>query len=615
MHSTPLQPPAPSFSSRTLGSRILLTRARPAPSALARSLRSALQPLRGLLAMVAVAVMAGAAGCAGGDDPDAADLILVGGIVIPVDADIPEGTAVAIRDGRILAVGTDEEIRALGGSATEVVELEGRVVLPGFIEGHGHFLGLGQARMTLDLMPTRSWDEIVAMVAEAAREAEPGTWITGRGWHQERWDPAPPETFDGVPSHHALSEVSPDNPVLLTHASGHASFANALALEAAGITADTSDPEGGTIIRDAQGDPTGFLRQAAQIPARQALSRYEEGMTDEERETRFRRQVELAGEDALRHGITSFHDQGSSFADVEGLRALADAGELPIRLHLAIRGESNADMDRRLSDLRLVGHGDHFLTVRAVKRQIDGALGTHGAWLLDPYADMPSTSGLPQITLESLRETAEIALRHGYQLNTHAIGDRGNREALDVYEAVFGEAGEGSDLRWRIEHAQNLHPDEVPRFADLGVIASMQGVHATSDGPWVPQRLGEERARRRAYVWRSLLDADAVICNGTDVPVEAISPIASYHASVTRLMAHGNRFFPEQSMDRMEALRSYTIGCAYAVFEEDLLGTITPGKLADLVVLDRNPLTVDEADLPDLAVEMTLVGGEIRYRR
>lgn len=555
-----------------------------------------------------------AVGCEEASSTDA-DMILVGGTVITMDAGIPEAEGVAIRDGRILAVGSRAEIEALAGRRTEVVDLEGRVVTPGFIEGHGHFLGLGQARMILDLSRTTTWDEIVAIVAEAAETAEPGVWITGRGWHQERWDPAPPETFDGVPAHPELSAVSPNNPVLLTHASGHASFANAQALEAAGITSDTPNPEGGFIVRDDEGNPTGFLRQAAQLPARAALQRFEEGMTEEARMERFRRQVELAGEDALRHGITSFHDQGSSFAEIDGLRALAEAGELPVRLHVAVRGESNESMDARLSEYRVVGLGNHFLTVRAIKRQIDGALGTHGAWLLDPYADMPSTSGLPQVTMESLEETARIALRHGYQLNTHAIGDRGNREALDIYARIMEEAGEGADLRWRIEHAQNLHPDEVPRFAAMGVTASMQGIHATSDGPWVPQRLGLERAQRRAYVWRSLLDAGAVICNGTDVPVEPISAISSYHASVTRLMGNGNRFFPEQSMDRMEALYSYTMGCARAVFEEDLLGSVTPGKLADLVVLDQNLLTVDEDALGQTEVVMTLVGGEIRFRR
>ena len=544
-----------------------------------------------------------------------ADLVLLGGKVITMDPERPEAEAVAIAGDRILAVGSRDEIQALVGGATEMMELEGRLVIPGFVEGHGHFLGLGNARMILDLASTTTWEGIVAMVAEAAADAEPGAWILGRGWHQERWSPPPAATVDGVPTHHALSEVSPENPVLLTHASGHASFANARALELAGVDRDTPDPEGGTIVRDAEGSPTGFLRQAAQGLARGAQARGEATLTEEERHARFLRQVELAGEEALRHGVTSFHDMGSSFSDVEALGALADEGRLPIRLHLAIRGESNAEMDRRLPGLRRVGDGDHFLTVRAVKRQIDGALGTHGAWLLDPYHDMPSTSGLPQVTPEDLRETAEIALRHGFQLNTHAIGDRGNREALDVYEAVFAAHPSESDLRWRIEHAQNLHPEDVPRFAELGVVASMQGVHATSDGPWVPQRLGEERARERAYVWRSLLDAGAVICNGTDVPVEPISPIASFHASVTRLMADGRPFVPEQSMDRMEALHSYTLGCAWAVFEEDLLGSVTPGKLADLVVLDRDILTIPEGEIPGAQVDLTLVGGEIRYRR
>lgn len=566
---------------------------------------------RGTVGLLAAALLAACAP----DDPDAPDLVLVGGTVITVDEGLPEAQAVAVRDGRIAAVGNTDEIRRMAGRNTRVVELQGRVVVPGFIEGHGHFLGLGNARMILDLSRTTTWEEIVALVAEAAATAEPGSWILGRGWHQERWDPPPPVTYEGVATHEALSAVSPDNPVLLTHASGHGSFVNARAMELAGIDRNTPDPVGGTIVRDSEGNPTGFLRQAAQGLATRARAQAEEGMTPEERRARLVRQVELAGEEALRHGITSFHDMGASFAELDVLRELADQGRLPVRLHMSVRGESNEEMDRRLPEYRTVGYGNHFLTIRAIKRQIDGALGTHGAWLLEPYSDLPSTSGLPQTPPESLRETAEVALRHGFQLNTHAIGDRGNREALNVYEAAFAAHPDARDLRWRIEHAQNLHPDEVPRFAALGVIASMQGIHATSDGPWVPQRLGEERARRRAYVWRSLLDAGAVICNGTDVPVEPISAIASYYASVTRMMANGRRFFPEQSMDRMEALRSYTLNCAYAVFEEDLLGSITPGKLADLVVLDRNILTVPEDEIPGTQVEMTIVGGEIRYRR
>ena len=543
-----------------------------------------------------------------------ADRVLTGGTVITVDEDLPEAEAVALKDGLILAVGTAADIAAHIGEATEVIELEGRVVLPGFIEGHGHFPGLGQALMIPALIPTRSFDEIVEAVAAAAAGAEPGEWIVGRGWHQERWAPGDTPLYDGVPHHRDLSAVSPDNPVVLFHASGHAAYANAAALALAGIDADTPDPEGGKIVRDENGEATGFLRQAAQMPVRERLAEAEAALSEAELQARFERQVELAGAEALRHGVTSFHDMGTNFADIDRLKALAEAGRLPVRLHIAVRHETNEDLRARVADYRMIDHADGFLTVRALKRNIDGALGTHGAWLLDPYADKPDSAGLPQTSLENLRETAEIALEFGFQLNTHAIGDRGNREVLNLYEELLGQRP-GEDLRWRVEHAQTLHPDEVPRFAALGAIASMQGVHATSDGPWVPQRLGQDRSRERAYVWRALLDAGAVICNGTDVPVESISPIASFASSVTRRMANGEQFFPEQSMSRMEALESYTIGCARAVFDEDQLGSITPGKRADLVVLDANPLTVPEDALTDLQVEMTWVGGELRYRR
>jgi len=546
-------------------------------------------------------------------DIETADRLLTGGTVITVDADRPEAEAIAIKDGMILAVGSADEIAVHVGEGTEIIDLDGRVAIPGFIEGHGHFLGMGQALMILDLMPTRSFDEIVAMVAEAAAQAEPGEWIVGRGWHQERWGESDQPLYDGVPHHRDLSAVSPDNPVVLFHASGHGAYANAAALALGGIDNDTPDPEGGTIVRDENGEAIGFLRQAAQNSVRAQLETAQQGLSDAERQARFERQVELAGEEALRHGVTSFHDMGTNFADIDRLKAMAEAGRLPVRLHVAIRHETNEDLRARAADYRMIDHADGFLTVRAMKRNIDGALGTHGAWLLDPYADKPETSGLPQTSLENLRETAEIALELGFQLNTHAIGDRGNREVMDLYEELLGQRPD-EDLRWRIEHAQTLHPDEVPRFADLGVIASMQGVHATSDGPWVPQRLGEARAQRRAYVWRALLDADAIICNGTDVPVESISPIASYISSVTRRMANGEQFFPEQSMGRMEALYSYTLGCAEAVFDEDRLGSITPGKLADIVVLNANPLTVSERELAGLQVEMTLVDGEVRYR-
>jgi len=545
-----------------------------------------------------------------------ADLVLRNGTVVTLDDDRPEATAIAVRDGRILAVGTNGEVAAHVGERTRVVDLAGRLAIPGFIEGHGHFMGLGQSRMILDLTTATTWEEIVEMVAEAAAEARPGEWIRGRGWHQERWDPAPSPTVDGVPLHHELSAVSPENPVLLTHASGHAAFANALAMEMAEIDVDTPDPAGGTVVRDAQGQATGLLRQRAQEIVARVHARAEGARSPAEREADSRRAVALAGEEILANGITSFHDAGASFETIDFLRMLADEGALPVPLYVMVRGETNETMDARLPDYRMIGHGDGYLTVRTIKRQIDGALGSHGAWLLEPYADLPETGGMALEPPEVMQGTAEVALRHGFQLATHAIGDRGNREALDLYARAFREAGaDGREQRWRIEHAQHVDPADVSRFAELGVIASMQGVHATSDGPWVPRRLGEARAERTSYLWRSLLDAGVVVTNGTDAPVEDISPIASFYASVTRHMADCNRFFPEQAMTRMEALRSYTLDNAFAAFEEDIKGSLTPGKQADIVVLSRNILTVPDEEIRDAEVDYTIVGGEVRYHR
>ena len=545
-----------------------------------------------------------------------ADLVLRNGTVVTVDEARPQASAIAVRDGRILAVGSNADVAAHVGERTRVIDLAGRLAIPGFIEGHGHFMGLGQSRMILDLTTATTWEEIVEMVAEAAAEARPGEWIRGRGWHQERWDPVPSPTVDGVPLHHELSAVSPENPVLLTHASGHAAFANALAMEMAEIDMDTPDPAGGTIVRDAEGRATGLLRQRAQGIVARVHARAEEARSPAEREADSRRAATLASEEILANGITSFHDAGSSFETIDFLRTLADEGDLPVRLYVMVRGETNEVMDARLPDYRMIGHGDGFLTVRAIKRQIDGALGSHGAWLLEPYADLPETGGMALEPPEVMQGTAEVALRHGFQLATHAIGDRGNREALDLYERAFRQAGvDGRAERWRIEHAQHVDPADVPRFAELGVIASMQGVHATSDGPWVPRRLGEARTERTSYLWRSLLEAGVVVTNGTDAPVEDISPIASFYASVTRHMADCNRFFPEQAMTREEALHSYTLANAYAAFEEDIKGSITPGKLADIVVLSRNILTVPEAEIRDAEIDYTIVGGEVRYQR
>ena len=557
-----------------------------------------------------------AAACSADGPPDAADLVLRGGVVATVDADNSMAQAVAVADGWIVAVGTDADIAAFVGDETEIVELEGRFAAPGFIEGHGHYMGLGNAQTILDLADARTWDEIVGMVAQAAAEAGPGAWIRGRGWHQEKWDVPPDPAVEGGPTHAALSAATPDNPVLLTHASGHAAFANAAALALAGLDRDAEPPAGGELVRDERGELTGLLRETAQRPVAVVFSEVQAARSPEEIDADFRRQVALAGQEALSKGVTSFHDAGAGFATIDRFKELEAEGALPVRLYVMVRSSSNAEMDQRLGDYYMPSQGDDYLVVRSIKRQIDGALGSHGAWLIEPYEDMPTSTGLVLETVEDITGTAHVAIKHGFQLNTHAIGDRANRETLDIYAGVFDSAGveDGAQLRWRVEHAQHVHPDDVARFASLGIIASMQGVHATSDAPWVFMRLGRERAESGAYLWRSFLDAGVVVNNGTDTPVEDIDPLAGFRASVQRLTADGEAFFPDQRMTRVEALRSYTINNAFAAFEEQYKGSLEVGKLGDIVVLDRNLLAVPDEELGDAKVDMTIVGGEVRYR-
>jgi predicted amidohydrolase YtcJ len=545
-------------------------------------------------------------------DEKKADLVLLGGKVVTVDPKRPTAEALAVRGDRIVAVGSDKEIGAMVGDATRVIRLQGRLAMPGFIEGHGHFVGLGQAKMMLDLSKAKSWDEIVKQVEAAVRAATPGDWIVGRGWHQEKWDRKPEPHVNGYPTHDALSRVSPKNPVLLTHASGHMNFANAEAMRLAGVDASTQAPRGGEILRDKDGKPVGVFRETAQGLVTRARAAAQRNLTAEQRRQNLLKAIELAGEECLAKGITSFQDAGSSFETIDVFRKLADEGKLKVRLWVMVR-DDNERMARRLADYRVIGHGSNHLTVRAIKRSIDGALGPHGAWLLEPYDDLPASTGLNTSSVESIRETARLALAHDYQLCVHAIGDRANRETLNLFEEAFKSAPNKEGRRWRVEHAQHLHPADIPRFAKLGVIASMQGVHCTSDAVYVLQRLGLRRAEEGAYVWRSLLDSGAVVTNGTDAPVEDVDALASYYASVTRKLPSGTAFFPKQCMTREEALRSYTRDGAYAAFEEDLKGTLTPGKLADIVVLSRDILTCPEAELLKTKVVYTIVGGKVLF--
>jgi hypothetical protein len=545
-----------------------------------------------------------------------AELVLLGGYITTVDSDYGNVSAMAINDYKITAVGSDDEISGYIGEQTQVIELNGRFVMPGFIEGHGHYMSLGRSKQILDLNDVGDWSEIVRKVAVAVDKSKPGEWIFGRGWHQDKWQSVPSDAVDGVPINETLNKISAENPVILGHASGHAAFWNDAALEIAGVNDDTLDPEGGTIVRDSTGKATGLMREKAQRLIRGPRNEYDGRLTPQQIELQNRERAKLAAEESLRNGITSFHDAGASFETIDFFKKLEAEGELDVRLYVMVRGESNALMDQALPQYKMVSEGNDFLTVRSIKRQIDGALGAHGAWLLDPYLDLPETDGLVLETVEDISGTAEIGVKHGFQVNTHAIGDRANREILDLYENIWQQLDvDGKQLRWRIEHAQHIDPEDVPRFGGLGVIASIQAVHGTSDGPWIPSRLGDIRAKATSQPWRDLFNTGAILTNGTDVPVERINPIASYYSSVTRKMNNGDTFYPEHKMTRVEAIQTYTINNAYAAFEENLKGTLSPGKYADFIILSNNLLTIDEDLIPSTLVDMTYVGGELKYQR
>ncbi|HEY1992080.1 MAG TPA: amidohydrolase, partial [Gammaproteobacteria bacterium] len=472
-----------------------------------------------------------------------------------------------------------------------------------------------------------------AMVKTAAAEAKPGQWIIGRGWHQEKWSHAPQPNVDGYPLHASLDAVSPDNPVMLTHASGHGVFVNAVVLKMVGIHKGTPDPEGGQIVKDAAGEPVGFQRDNAMDPVHAALDAAIKKRGEAANEAYIRKAAAVAAQDALKKGITGFVDQGESFAVLDQLKKLASEGRLPLRLYAEVDPTNNdygllaagryhrysplEQLQRFLTEHRILGYDDDHFTVRAVGEVYsDGALGTHTAWFLKPYDDLPTSSGVSVLPPQDIRAWADAALAAGYQVTTHAIGDRANREVLDVYQAEFAAHPDAKDLRWRIEHAQHLDPADIPRFAKLGVIASMQSIHECSDAPYVVKRLGEQRAKDGAYAWHSLMASGAIIANGTDVPVEDEDPIPNFYCAVTRRSKKdGVPFHPEQAMTREQALKSYTWNNAYATFSEDELGSLKVGKRADITVLSQDLLTVPEERIPATQVLYTIVGGKVLYSR
>ena len=541
-----------------------------------------------------------------------ADLVLTNGKIVTVETAASQAQAVAVRRDRIVAIGSNAEVKRHIGSSTQVIDLKGQLVIPGFIEGHGHFTGVGEAELQLKLMQARGWDEIVAMVAEAVKTAKPGQWIRGRGWHQEKWTTRPDPNVEGFPTHHSLSAVSPNNPVYLTHASGHASLANAKAMELSNLTRSTPNPAGGEILKDAKGDPIGVLRETASRLIRTGTG--EPPRTADEDAARARKVLELASREVLSKGVTSFQDAGSSLATVDLMKAMVDEGTIGVRLWVMLR-QPNQTLAPNLARYRMVDYGNGHLTVRAIKHSIDGALGSRGAWLLEPYSDAPDSAGLNTTSAETIRETVKLAVQHGYQMCVHAIGDRANRETLDIFEEAFKANPDQTDLRWRVEHAQHLHPSDIPRFGALGIIASMQGVHCTSDAPYVPARLGARRSAEGAYVWKSLMASGAVVSNGTDAPVEDVDPIASFYSTISRKLPDGSVFYAAQRMNRAEALRSYTLNGAFAAFEEHSKGSLKVGKYADMVVLSQDIMTIPEARIPKTEVLYTIVGGKIRYKK
>ncbi len=520
-----------------------------------------------------------------------ADMLIRGARIYTVDPARPIASALAVRDGRIVAVG--EDLEALVGPKTRRIDARGACVIPGLIDSHVHMESLGELLETFDFRNAESIAEIVEQVRREAARRPAGEWIQGKNWDQTNWG-------GSFPTADELSRAVPEHPVYLTRVDGHAAWVNRKALEIAGITAATPDPPGGKILRDARGNPTGILIDRAQAlvaskippPGKDAL----------------RRRLARAARECARLGLTTVHDAGVSAEVLEAYRELIRRRELPIRVYAMIGGEGRLWREYLERGPEI---GER-LTVRSIKLMADGAMGSRGAAFFEPYSDDPGNTGLLMLTREDIERVARRAVERGFQVNTHAIGDRANRIVLDAYAAVLGGR---NDRRFRIEHAQVVAPEDFERFARYSIIASMQATHATSDMRWAEARVGPERVKG-AYAWRRFLSLGVPVANGSDFPVEDPNPLWGFYAAITRQDHQGNPpggWFPEQRMTRQEALESWTIRGAYAAFEEDRKGSLTPGKYADFVVLSADIMTIPPPEILKTRVLMTVVGGEIVY--
>jgi len=534
-----------------------------------------------------------------------ADTLVVSGTIYTADDANTQVEAVVIEDGRFTFVGDLATAQSTAGEDHRHISLGAATAYPGFIESHGHLSSLGEAITNLDLNGVDSYQTIVGMVADAAAKASPGQVIKGRGWHQSKWSKEPSVTVDGFPTHRSLSEVSPNNPVFLGHANGHTALVNQAAMDALNLTYNTPTPDGGVIVKDGKGDPTGILHENAIDLAYPLIA-----LSTDSAKTAI-----LAAQDhAFRWGITNFHDAGAGSTDIEAQRALDASGDLKLRVYTMVSAQDEALTDYWLARPPVIAEDDSRLTIRSFKAVMDGALGSRTAWLHQPYTDDPGTSGVQTFDENRLVNIMNRSNAHGWQINTHAIGDKANTVVLDAIDkATLTQR----DHRSRIEHSQHLLPSDIERFSTLGVIASIQAIHMSSDRPWAIDRLGKERIESGAYVWRDLLNAGVNIANGTDVPVEPINPIANFYASVARKTLKGlpdDGYEIGQKLSRHETLKSMTLWNAYAAFEEAEVGSISVGKRADMTVTDQNLMTVDETKILATKPVMTIVGGEIVYQ-
>ena len=549
-----------------------------------------------------VAVLVVADGTSGQQPDRPADVILVSGRVYTMDPDRPRADAIAVRDGRILFVGATGHVTALAGPATKIVNLQERTVVPGLVDGHLHFASLAADAGTVDLSETTSEAEAAEIVRRAAARAAADAWIVGSGWHTGNWG------VEGWPTRKSLDAAAADRPVVLSGMHGHASWVNTKALAAAGIERGTPDPPGGRILRDKSGEATGVLIENAQALAQAKVP--EQSTTS--LSDRILKSVQLA----LSYGVTGAHDMGTSLETIDAYKALIAAGRFPFRINAYPRVvNSGATLDRILAAGRYQD-ADLRLQVRGVKVSIDGALGARGAALLAPYSDDPSTLGVIRVPYDELYLILEKSLKAGFTVAIHAIGDRANQIALDAVEQALKRVPV-KDHRIRIEHAQVLRPGDVPRFAELGVLASWQWIHCTLDMPWAEKRIGAERMAT-SYAWRTLMATGARIVGGSDEGAKTFSPFMAIHAAVTRQDAKGNPrdgWYPAQRLTREEAVRSYTTDPAFAAFQEVRMGMLAPGKLADLAVLSRDIMTIPPEDILRTEAVLTMVGGQIVFER